>query len=156
MSECKHCQNGYFPGSETECVNGVLIDIDEAHEGWRRDVCYPLAPCHPEFGKPEEDQVNDSQERLAAWAALGAESEEEAPLLTRAEAATLAGLRAGTLRAVPVDLLRQAHAAMRACGWQLAPADIQSEDGVIEAAVAEIEERFAAMLAGSQEGARDE
>ena len=146
MSECKHCQNGYFPGSETECVNGVLIDVDEAHEGWRRDVCYPLAPCHPEFGKPEEDQVNDSQERLAAWAALGAESEEEAPLLTRAEAATLAGLRAGTLRAVPVEpTFEQMDRALHEIGCRNPKESKQW-----------LREFYRAMLAAAQEAARDE
>lgn len=48
---CPFCQNG-FRGSDVECVNGVLIDIDEAHEGWQDDVLYPPAPCHPKFCKP--------------------------------------------------------------------------------------------------------
>jgi hypothetical protein len=33
---CKHCRDGFFDGrfgQDVECVNGVLIDIDEAHEG---------------------------------------------------------------------------------------------------------------------------
>jgi hypothetical protein len=69
MSACKHCQNGWFDdqrfGMDVECVNGVLIDIDTAHEGWVRDVQYPLAPCHPRFQSQEQ---NDSQQRLAEWA----------------------------------------------------------------------------------------
>lgn len=70
---CPHCRNGWFEGTDVECVNGVLIDIDVAHEGWQRDVSYPLAPCHPEYHKPEDEQVNDSQERLASWANCGGE-----------------------------------------------------------------------------------
>ncbi len=38
-------------GSDIECVNGVLIDIDEYTEGWQRDVIYPPAPCHPGYCK---------------------------------------------------------------------------------------------------------
>lgn len=72
MSDCKHCRNGWFSdqkfGQDVECVNGVLIDIDVAHDGWQRDVAYPLAPCHPEARKRLSRQKNDSQARLAAWA----------------------------------------------------------------------------------------
>lgn len=71
---CPHCNYGHFEGTDVECVNGVLIDIDVAHEGWQRDVCYPLAPCHPDFGKPESEQQNDCQERLAEWASWGQEA----------------------------------------------------------------------------------
>ena len=50
-------------------------------------------------------------------------------------------------------LVEQAHAAMLETGWHLAPAHATSGDGVIEAAVAEIEERFAAAIrAGRGEG----
>ena len=79
MSEnCKHCQNGWFEGQrfgeDVECVNGVLIDIDIAAEGWERDMIYPVAPCHPCWGKQRTDPdhetwENDCQERLEAWAA---------------------------------------------------------------------------------------
>lgn len=48
MSDCAHCKNG-FRGSDVECVNGVLIDIDVFTEGWERDVVYPPAPCHPGY-----------------------------------------------------------------------------------------------------------
>ena len=68
---CKHCQNGWFDGrfgQDVECVNGVLIDIDEYHEGWQRDCLYPVAPCHPSWLSQckEEDFDNDSLERLEA------------------------------------------------------------------------------------------
>lgn len=67
------------------------------------------------------------------------------------------GIRTGALAAVlsvpqqhlSVDrkLIEQAHATMRACGWHLAiGAEIQG-DGVLEAACAEIEEKFRAALA---------
>ena len=71
---CKHCQNGWFHdqryGEDVECVNGVLIDIDVATEGWQRDVSYPVAPCHPAWGKQNAGRpfTNDCQERLASWA----------------------------------------------------------------------------------------
>lgn len=72
---CKHCQNGWFHdqrfGQDVECVNGVLIDIDVATEGWAPDVDYPVAPCHPMWERQEagdEDFPNDCQERLTAWA----------------------------------------------------------------------------------------
>lgn len=48
MTDCHHCRNG-FRGSDVECVNGVLIDIDVFTEGWERDVLYPPAPCHPDY-----------------------------------------------------------------------------------------------------------
>ena len=47
----------------------------------------------------------------------------------------------------PVKLLREAHACMRACGWHLAPASDDGSDGVLAAAVADIEERMARLLA---------
>jgi hypothetical protein len=46
--DCTHCKNG-FRGSDVECVNGVLIDIDEFTEGWQRDIIYRPAPCHPDY-----------------------------------------------------------------------------------------------------------
>lgn len=75
---CKHCRNGFLDnrvGQDVECVNGVLIDIDVAFEGWARDVDYPVAPCHPMWSRQQgsEDFPNDCQERLEEWAsqALG-------------------------------------------------------------------------------------
>ena len=67
---CTHCRNGWFEGTEVECVNGVLIDIDEAHEGWHRDVIYPPAPC---ISQSEDwpDGDRGCQERLDEWAAQG-------------------------------------------------------------------------------------
>lgn len=75
--ECRDCRNGWFDGKfgqDVECVNGVLIDIDEAHEGPPPDVDYPLAPCHPNY---RTQHPNDSSERLAAWLAIGPPSIEE-------------------------------------------------------------------------------
>lgn len=76
---CKHCQNGFLGGrfgQDVECVNGVLIDIDEAYEGASPDVVRPVAPCHPFWEKQLSDPdgetwENDSIERIAAW--MGAE-----------------------------------------------------------------------------------
>lgn len=48
MAKCAHCENGWLGnrfGQDVECVNGVLIDIDVAHEGWTEDEAYPSAPC---------------------------------------------------------------------------------------------------------------
>lgn len=45
-------------------------------------------------------------------------------------------------------LMRQAHAVMRQCGWQLAPAAETDGDGVLELAAAEIEAAFGAFLDG--------
>ena len=45
-AECPHCSNGYM-GSDVECVNGILIDIDEFTEGYDPDVSRVPAPCHP-------------------------------------------------------------------------------------------------------------
>jgi hypothetical protein len=71
MDSCKHCNGGYFAhgkyGYDVECVNGVLIDIDEAHSG-QRGVEHPLAPCHPNF---KSQRPNDSIKRLEQWRALG-------------------------------------------------------------------------------------
>ncbi len=67
---CTHCRNGYFDGTDVECVNGVLIDIDVAHEGWQRDVEYPAAPCVSKSGKwPKRDR--GCQARLNEWASCG-------------------------------------------------------------------------------------
>lgn len=71
---CALCQNGWFHdqryGEDVECVNGVLIDIDVATEGWSRDTLYPVAPCHPGWAAQQRDEPfdNDCQERLASWA----------------------------------------------------------------------------------------
>lgn len=73
MSVCQHCQNGHFAnarfGQDVECVNGILIDIDTAHEGWQLDVEYPVAPCHPSWRDQcaDRDFNNDCQERLRSW-----------------------------------------------------------------------------------------
>lgn len=45
-------------------------------------------------------------------------------------------------------LMQQAHAVMRQCGWQLAPAAETDGDGVLELAAAEIEAAFGAFLDG--------
>lgn len=75
MSGCKHCRNGWFPhaefGQDVECVNGVLIDVDEFNEGVSPDVIRPVAPCHPMWKEQQRDPdgatwVNDSIERLDA------------------------------------------------------------------------------------------
>lgn len=78
MKGCKHCDNGYFGGrygQDVECVNGVLIDIDEAHDG-PTDTMYRVAPCHPMWAKqladPDGDWPNDTIERLAEWRSQGA------------------------------------------------------------------------------------
>ena len=44
-SNCTHCKSGWLDRGDIECVNGVLIDIDEAHEVWQQDVLYPPSPC---------------------------------------------------------------------------------------------------------------
>lgn len=87
-TDCQHCRNGWFHdqrfGQDVECVNGVLIDIDVAHEGYPLDVIFPVAPCHPKWSAQKRGREfrNDSQERLAAWAA-GADSEPDAMLAER-------------------------------------------------------------------------
>ena len=80
--KCKHCQNGWFHdqrfGADVECVNGVLIDIDEYTDGWQRDVAYPVAPCHPrwEDQRMDRDFPNDCQERLNSH---GSDGSDEVP-----------------------------------------------------------------------------
>lgn len=70
--------------------------------------------------------------------------------------AALAAIEAAGFRIVPLKLMSEAHACMRATGWQLAPASEQvSDDGVLECAVAEIEEQFAAMVAASPIAAKE-
>lgn len=89
MADCKYCRNGWLEnryGQDVECVNGVLIDIDVATEGWDRSQAYPSAPCEacPVCGGAgHEDKSgdcpacngsgwrsgeNESQERLKGWA----------------------------------------------------------------------------------------
>lgn len=48
--------------------------------------------------------------------------------------------------AIPLKLLREAHAVMRACGWHNAPGSATQSDGVLEAAAAEIEGKFHDLL----------
>lgn len=48
---CPHCKNGWFDdqrfGTDVECVNGVLIDVDEYHDGWQTDlITAPLRALH--------------------------------------------------------------------------------------------------------------
>jgi hypothetical protein len=59
-------------GQDVECVNGVLIDIDTAHDGYCPETLYPVAPCHPMWERQlaGDNFPNDSQERLASWCAL--------------------------------------------------------------------------------------
>jgi len=78
VSDCTHCRNGFFDrsgnfffGQDVECVNGVLIDIDEFNEGHATDLIRPVAPCHPMWSAQVRDPdgetwVNDSIERLDA------------------------------------------------------------------------------------------
>lgn len=63
---------------------------------------------------------------------------------------TTASLRDGTTLLVPRKLLTEAHACMRACGWQLAPASEDGTDGVLALAVAEVEQAVGAMVAGTK------
>lgn len=82
MSDCAHCRYGYFDGrfgQDVECVNGILIDIDEANEG-ASDVCHPVAPCHPHWDDQQAGREfpNDSIERLAAWRAFAEEGRPDA------------------------------------------------------------------------------
>ena len=80
--QCAHCRNGWFAeqqfGQDVKCVNGVLIDIDVVHEGWQRDLLYPVAPCHPQWSAQKRNREfdNDCQARLAEWASW-AEAEPE-------------------------------------------------------------------------------
>lgn len=73
MATCEHCKNGFLDnefGADVECVNGILIDIDVAHEGWQRDVNYPVAPCHPMWYRQQSGDdffPNDCQDRLRDW-----------------------------------------------------------------------------------------
>lgn len=49
---------------------------------------------------------------------------------------------------VSIKLLREAHACMRACGWHLAPAGEMEGDGVLQLAVAEVEDAFRDLTKG--------
>lgn len=51
---------------------------------------------------------------------------------------------------VPVKLLLEAHAVMRQCGWQLAPATDDGSDSVLAQAAAEIEGAFGDLLKGAK------
>ena len=71
---CPHCANGFLfnnYGQDVECVNGVLIDIDVANEGWEMDVDYPPAPCQRNKRGEWKSGRNESQERLSEWADRG-------------------------------------------------------------------------------------
>ncbi len=89
MSNCKFCKDGFLGhrfGADYECVNGVLIDIDVASEGWDPQTDYPPAPCEccPVCGGSGHEEAtatcatcngtgwrsgeNESQDRLEEWA----------------------------------------------------------------------------------------
>ena len=71
---CQHCKNGYLAnrfGQDVECVNGILIDIDEYNEGWDESIVRPVAPCHPGWSKQRADEnwstsLQDIHSRLNA------------------------------------------------------------------------------------------
>lgn len=63
-------------------------------------------------------------------------------MLGRAERSEAEARRLGDM----IPLMVRARAAMRACGWHLAPASEPSGDGTLELAVAEIEAEFADIL----------
>ena len=47
QKHCKHCDNGFF-ADEMECINGIMIDVDDFSEGFfAADVWRQPAPCHP-------------------------------------------------------------------------------------------------------------
>lgn len=78
---------------------------------------------------------------------------------TRLAALTVRRLRIGEAATtydghvvVPLKLLSEAHAVMRACGWHLAPASDGIGDGVLNLAAAEIEEKVGALLGVAGEG----
>jgi DNA-binding winged helix-turn-helix (wHTH) protein len=39
-------------GGDLECINGIVIDVDEFTEGWDPHVNYKPAPCHPLWCEP--------------------------------------------------------------------------------------------------------
>ncbi len=101
MPNCPHCQNGHFHGTDVECINGVLIDVDVAHEGWQRDVNYPAAPCGSADSEwPEDDR--GCQARLEEWAFWGAAVPEPDPL----EAMRCVGIQHGLVSALVVLKIR--------------------------------------------------
>jgi hypothetical protein len=65
--------------------------------------------------------------------------------------AILSALHAAGYVVAPKKLLSEAHACMRETGWHLATAGDVQGDGVLQAAVTEVEGQFAAMLAAAQE-----
>lgn len=79
---CEFCKNGWFDpkgpgpyfGQDVECVNGVLIDIDDYMEGYDPSVVRPIAPCHPDWDKqcadPDDFVADDYAERLAGTASI--------------------------------------------------------------------------------------
>ena len=70
QNECLYCYNGNFHGADIECVNGVMIDIDVAHECRRTDEIYPAAPCISLDGKWPNGDIG-CQARLDDWADTG-------------------------------------------------------------------------------------
>ncbi len=70
--------------------------------------------------------------------------------------AALAAIEAAGFAVVPRKLLVEAQACMRATGWHLAPACVESEDGILEAACGDIEARLSDVIAASPVDARDE
>lgn len=135
-------------------------------ENWQKHI--PLADAILATGcVPDEASIRDKREKIARMIRramidnpTGGTSEERAAkrasIADEYATAYLADLATGcvpgeaAIRAdqiiMPRALVEQAHAAMLETGWHLAPAHATPGDGVIEAAVAEIEERFAAAI----------
>lgn len=109
------------------------------------------------------EEVLERETLLAQARALleqGGEMDDEPSTLMRVPirlAETISNVIAGEVVVVPLKLLREAHACMRACGWQLAPAAEDVGDGVLANAVADVEERVRALLpAASADAIADE
>jgi len=52
---------------------------------------------------------------------------------------------------IPRKIVEEAYGVMRACGWHLAIANAESEDGVIELAAFETVQKFADLLGVEQD-----
>lgn len=113
---------------------------------------HPMTPTHlaavEAMARAIEKSLMPSSDEYAHWvgqatAALTA--------LTTLHPGIGAVLR-GEAVVVPRKLLAEAHACMRATGWHRANTCNHSGDGVIEAAVAEVEERVGELLAGPAGG----
>jgi ribosomal protein S27AE len=136
---CGACDKAFSPHQTTDLL-ASLIGEDEAAKARADRSAEETAPEWPAVISPAT--APNEVERMARGAAGCQCGAPPGAICKRPDCLMLPG----ATMAVPVKLLREAHAVMRQCGWQLAPAVEDGGDGVLALAAAQVEEAFGDLL----------